>query len=660
MRPFAKVILMSFRYKWSILLSIVNALLIAVLWGGSISAVYPFVQIIFEGQTAHTWVEGKITDAETETVRLEAEITALRSGFDEASPEERDALSTQINLRSCQLEIHGQTQQYYRSLEPFLQSWAPVTPFSTLALVIGLLVIATVIKGACLVLNMCLVARVANGVTMDLRRRFFGATLNMDQQKLEHIGTSGLMTMFSHNVRLVQGGLMGLYGKSIREPLKIVACLVVACLISWRLLLISLVIVPFGCYLMHYLARRMKRAVAGEIKGFASFFQTLMETLMGIKAVKIFTRERMQRRRFKEDSRALYNLGMRITFYDSLIRPLSELIGILVVATAILCGAYLVFNDTTHLFGLQISPEPLSASAMFTFFAMLAGIADPARKLSDIYNLLVRAKMGSKILFATFETPPRIASPRNPTPAPRHSKSIRLENVTFGYQPKNPVLRDVNLEIPFGQTVAVVGANGSGKSTIVNLIARFYDPQAGNIFLDDVNVRDIRLRQLRKQLGIVTQDPILFSDTVWMNIQYGDVDATEEQVRQAADLARVTEFLPALPGEFHAQVGERGSSLSGGQRQRVALARAILSNPRILVLDEPTSQVDQQAEAILHESLSEFLRGRTVILITHRDTTVRMADRVIVMEAGRIIEERAVSEWTGTLDNAPATLEKVA
>jgi ABC-type multidrug transport system fused ATPase/permease subunit len=404
----------------------------------------------------------------------------------------------------------------------------------------------------------------------------------------------------------------------------------------------------------------MKTAAARELGGYTAVFQTLSETIGGLRIVKIFTRERSERRRFKLNSLSLYGMAMRITFYDSVLRPVTELMAITTMVIAVLVGAYLVLNQQTHLFGVRMSAQPLKPSEMIMFFAMLAGVSDPARKLGDIYNVLVRACMGGTMISNMFEQRPRVCAPPEPVPAPMHTDSIRLDKVVFGYQPKMPVLREVTLEIPFGQTVALVGTNGCGKSTLVNLIARFYDPWSGHVFLDGVNLRDIRPRQLRMQIGIVTQDPYLFRDTIRNNIRYGNPAATGDQVVQAAELAGVTRFVDELPRGLETSVGDRGNALSGGQRQRVALARAALSDPRILILDEPTSQVDPQTEQILQQAIAKFLKGRTTFLITHKASTLALADRIVVMKQGRIVDDVLVTPATSSAEHLSSILSKAA
>lgn len=639
MRHFVRAILLSLRYKWSLLFSVINALVIAALWGLSIWTIYPFVEVVFQGKTLNNWVEEHVISAQAETNRLDTQIASLKQKLAAASPDRQLPISREMALREGELHVQQKAVRFYQSLQPIAARWFPKTPFGSLVLTVGFLVVATIVKGVCLVLNTYLVSRVANATTVDLRRMFFRSMLRMDQRKIDAIGTSNLMTMLTHNVQLVQAGLTGIYGKSIREPLKIIACLVGACCISWQLLVISLLVSPLGSFFVHFLSRRMKQAVGREIEGMGTVFQTLMETLNGIKVVRIFTRQRTHSCRFKRNVSGLYRAEMKIAVYDSLIRPVTELAGILVVAVAMLCGAYLVLNQQTHLFGLRISRVPLTAAEMFTFFAMLAGVADPARKLTDIYNVLIRAAMGADFLFSTFEARQEISVPDAPKRLAAHRQSIRFENVSFGYNPQSLVLHQINLEIPFGQSVALVGANGSGKSTLLNLLARFYDPQEGTVRIDGIDLRDVRPRQLCKQLGIVPQDPFLFSGTIEMNIRYGDMGASDADVQRAAELAQVTSFARDLPGGLQTQVGDWGNSLSGGQRQRVALARALLSNPRILILDEPTSQVDLPTENVLHETLREFLSQRTVILVTHRVSTLAVADRVIFMENGRVVED---------------------
>ena len=660
MKHFYKALKLSFRYKWTILASMINAIVIGVLWSASIATTYPFVEVVFAGKTIHTWLDDGLAQSQAESNRLQAEIDARRLELKTADPKRQHALNVEIKFHESSLLVQEKDRQFKLRLQPFINAWGPKTPFGTLLMVIGILILVTALKGFCLVLSVLLVTRIAGRTVVDMRQIFYRQLLQMDQRTIDQCGTTNLMTMLSHNVGLIQGGLQVIYGRSLIEPFKMISCLIAAALISWQLLVVSLLLVPLGFCLIFYMGQRMRKTAGREIEGYAAVFQTLLDSLSGIKLVKIFTREPFERRRFKYDSLSLYRMSMRISFFDALLRPVTELMAVATLSTAILVGAWLVLTQQTHLWGIRMSSHPLSAAEVGTFFAMLSGMADPARKMTDIYNIMLRAVLASEGMFSFFETPPKIAAPANPKSAPLHAESLEFKNVTFSYDPGVPVLHNINMRIPFGQTVALVGINGCGKSTVANLIARFYDPDAGSVCLDGIDLREMRPRQVRKQIGIVTQDTMLFRGSLMMNIRYGNPHATDAEVIRAAELAHVSDFIGELGRGYLSEVGDRGANLSGGQRQRVALARAILSNPRILILDEATSQMDVEAETMVHEALKDFLRERTTILVTHRPSTLMLADRVIVMRSGCIIEDKPISELGWRMESFSQLIAKAA
>ena len=457
------------------------------------------------------------------------------------------------------------------------------------------------------------------------------------------MGTSLMMTHLSSNMTMISGGLKVFYGKSIREPFKMITCLVGAAMISLPLLMISLVVVPAGVFLIHGISKRMKGAMKSEIAGMREVFQTLIETLSWLKTVRIFNRESTERRRFKENSDVLYRMSINIALYDSLLRPITEVLGIISISLSLLAGSYLVLNQETALFGIQILDRPLKPGMLILFYTMLAGASDPARKMSEIVNVMVRGGTACQILDNAYEKQKSyVKAPENPVAVPAHSESIEFQNVTFQYTKDQLVLNGIDLFVPFGETVAIVGSNGCGKSTLMNLIARFYDPKDGKVFLDGKNIRLMNPKKLRRQVAWVTQQSVLFKGSVWENIAYGSSSATDMDIRHAASVARVDQFLDKLPDGYNSQVGDNGSLLSAGQRQRVALARAIVADPTILILDEATSQVDGQTESLIHDSLAEFVKGRTTFIVTHRSSSLRLADRVLVMENGLIVHDSSV------------------
>ena len=318
--------------------------------------------------------------------------------------------------------------------------------------------------------------------------------------------------------------------------------------------------------------------------------------------------------------------------------------GIVSFSIAVLAGGYLVLNKETTLMGIPISQEPLTADQIVLFFVSLGGAADPARKMSEILNVLVRGGQACKILRRTFNNPPQVAAPTKPVPTPLHREHIRFQNVRFAYLPNTPVLKGVSLEIPFGQTIAVVGGNGCGKSTLISLLARFYDPNHGTIEIDGVDIKQVDPRKLREQFAWVTQDAALFKGSIYANIAYGKRKASEFEIHSAAEMAGVNDFLDRVSHGLMTDVGDMGRNLSAGQRQRVALARAILANPRVLILDEATSQMDGMNEQLIHQRLRPFLEGRTTLMISHRRTSLELADRIVIMDAGHIIEEGTLED----------------
>ncbi|NLE36926.1 MAG: ABC transporter ATP-binding protein, partial [Pirellulaceae bacterium] len=300
---------------------------------------------------------------------------------------------------------------------------------------------------------------------------------------------------------------------------------------------------------------------------------------------------------------------------------------------------YLVLSGETHLFGIRMSERPLGLAALLTFYGALAGTADPLRKLSDIFLHLQRASAAADRIYAMLDREPEIQDPPCPKPLPRHGRDLVFDRVEFAYHTGEPVLRDVNLTIRAGETIALVGPNGCGKSTLANLIPRFADPTSGEIRLDGVSLKDVRVRDLRSQIGLVSQETMLFDDTVLNNIRYGAPGATEEDVIRAAKAAHAHSFIvDRLPDGYQTVVGSGGNRLSGGQRQRIAIARTILHDPAVLILDEATSQVDIESEQAIQKVLETFLRDRTAVIITHRLAVLTLADRIVVMDSGRILD----------------------
>ena len=316
--------------------------------------------------------------------------------------------------------------------------------------------------------------------------------------------------------------------------------------------------------------------------------------------------EQHEENRFADATLMMRNFSLKFIFYSSLTKPIIEFLGLGMLGTTIIGGAYLVLNQETHLLGIPICDQPLSVSALLVFFGMLVGVSDPLRKLSAVYDSIYHGMVAADAIFLVLDREDTIRDPETPKTAPAPHRLLSINKDDFGYNPQHPILSDVSLEIPFGSTVAVVGHNGSGKSTLINLLCRFYDPQNGSLTLDGVDLREMRVVDARKRVALVNQHTQLFNDTVSANIRYGRPDATDEEVEYAAREAHAHEFIgSALEHGYDTIVGQNGQKLSGGQRQRIALARALLCDPEILILDEATSQIDMRSEQLIRESLAK-------------------------------------------------------
>ena len=640
MSNFGRALRLALRYRYTFAASIVCALVVAILWGGNIGAIYPLVEVTAEGRSLNKWAQVGIEETEKKADRLRGEIVQAQARLATLAPADQPA-AKQV-LERLEGELADQVKeagQYRWMLTNVIEPYLPDDPFMTLVLVIGLLLVGTLVKSLFFVWHQILVGRLAQMVIFNLRKEFYRRTLRMDLATFGEDGTSELMSRFTYDMESLSVGISDFFGKLIREPLKMFSCLLGAALVCWQLLVLSLVLAPLAAFLVRVLARSLKRANRRAMEEMSQIYNILEETFQGIKVVKAFTMERSERWRFHQVSKKYLKKAMRIAHYDSLTRPMTEVMGMTTVCVALLAGAYLVLNKKTDLLGIPMCSQPLSYKSVLLFYGLLAGVSDPARKLSEVFSRIQRASAAGDRIFQLLDRQPTIVDPSRPQPLGRHRRDLVFDGVQFHYQPSQRVLEDIQLSISFGETIAIVGPNGCGKSTLANLIPRFFDPVKGSVRIDGIDLRDMRLRELREQIGLVTQETLLFDDTVFNNIRYGCPHSTREQVIHAAKQAHAHRFIEErLELGYETVVGARGGLLSGGQRQRISLARAILRDPSLLILDEATSQIDLESEQVIQQVLEQFIRNRTTVIITHRMATLALADRIVVMEAGRILD----------------------
>jgi len=427
----------------------------------------------------------------------------------------------------------------------------------------------------------------------------------------------------------------------VTEPLKILTCLGFAFMVSWRLTLACLTLAPVVGFLMIWLNRRIRGVSKSILNRSRGFHHVLLEALNNVLTVQAYTMEDFERQRFRSCTADMMRTGMWHSFYHSLANPITEILGIGMVATSIAVGAWLVINQETHIFGIPMTEQPMTVPGIMIFFGFLIGASDPVRKLSGVITGLNVGIVGAQGLYPLLDTPSKLVEAANPRKLPSPHREILLAGVSFSYDGIDTVLKDVDLTIGFGERVAIVGPNGGGKSTLVNIICRFYDPTKGQVLLDGVPLTELSLHDLRRRIAMVTQQTELFNESILYNIRYGRWDATEEEIIEAARKAHAHEFISEFPEGYRTMVGPNGFRLSGGQRQRISLARAFLRDAEILVLDEATSQIDVESERLIHEALATYVENRTVIMITHRASTLALADAIVEVDHGTVTKRPA-------------------
>ncbi len=521
MNNFARTLRLCLRYRRTVVASCFSSLVVAVLWGGNIGALYPIIEVTLRGESLAHWINDQIAESERIGVDFRRQVALQEAKIVATAAADRAPLESKLQHLTARLTAEERALERFRWLKPPIDRYLPTDPFLTLVALISGLMLTTLVKDTFLTLGQFLVDRLAHLAVFDLRKKFYRRTLRLELATFNESGTSDLLSRFTYDLDNVAQGVQTVFGRAIREPLKMLACLIGAAWICWQLLLLSLLVAPLAGYLIARLARTLKKANRRAMEQMSSLYNVLLETFGGIKVVKAFTMERHERRRFHVISKQCFRKGMRIAVFDALVNPVTEVMGVFTICLAILVGAYLVLNQETHLLGVRMCQRPLTLSSVLVFFGFLAGTSDPARKLSEVFNRLQRAAAASDRVYQLLDREPTIADPARPRPIARHALDLVFDNVSFAYQPGLTVLEGINLRVEAGETVAIVGPNGCGKSTLANLVPRFFDPLRGSVRLDGIDLRDVRLGELRSQIGIVAQETLLFDDTVLNNIRYG-------------------------------------------------------------------------------------------------------------------------------------------
>lgn len=645
MRDFGRVLKLAARRKWAITGVLISSLIIALLWGANISVIFPLTEIVFKGQGLASYAEERLADSAAQLAELQQQRAELTAQVADAESLQQTNLRLAIGAVDREQATLAESARQLQKIKPWIDRYAPAGPYDTLLLLVGVLIAGTAIKLIALMINLILVQYVAERTCLDLRAIFFRKALGLDLDSFGENGSGHLTSRLTNDTSHVSAGISILIGRLVREPLKMIVCLGAAAYVCPRLLMLVLVVTPVIGLIMQYLSKAIRRASRRAMEEMSQMYGLLNNAFSGIRVVKAFNTQAYERAKFQKGTATFFRKSLKVAYYNSLARSSSEMLGMTTVALAILAGGYLVVNGETHLLGLRMSDKPMSQGQILTFFGFLIGASDPARKLSDVWSGLQHGIAAARRVYEVIDQPVRVTDPSTPLTVPRPHRCIRFESVAYQYPSGPTVLRGIDLTIQHGETIAVVGPNGSGKSTLISLLCRFDDPQAGVVRLDDVPLQKLRLRDLRRRMALVTQQTVLFDDTIENNIRYGSPGSDAHDVVRAAKLAYADQFIRNKTTDgYQTRLGAGGMRLSGGQMQRIALARAFLRNPDILILDEATSQIDLESERLIHQALQKFLLDRTGIMITHRPSSLAMADRIVVIEAGEVADTGQHSE----------------
>ena len=491
-----------------------------------------------------------------------------------------------------------------------------------------ILVISYILKNLFFYINNVSISFIQNRMIMDIRNQLFTHLQKLPLSFFDKSKSGELSSIIMNDVSNMRVAFTQSIQSLINEPINIIVLLAMLFIISGKLTLFILLTVPISAYIISKLGQSIRRKAMRSSLSIAGLMNILQETMGGIRIVKAFVMEKFEIQRFLKENRKYFNLTFKQENMRNLTTPINDLIGVFL-------GVFLLWIGGREV----IVHGTLSPDGFIRFIIYLFAMLQPARKLGNVYSQIQIGLASAERVFTITDVLPDINDSENPENLSGFKESIEFENVSFHYENSDQSsLSNISLEIPRGEVLALVGSSGAGKTTFADLIPRFYEVSEGTITIDGKDIRNVSLSQLRRLMGIVSQETILFNDTVFNNISYGLPDASQDDITKAAKAANALEFINALPDGFGTIIREKGTRLSGGQRQRLSIARAILKNPDILILDEATSALDTESERKVQGAIDNLVKDRTVIVIAHRLSTITKADRIIVLDEGKLVE----------------------
>lgn len=519
-------------------------------------------------------------------------------------------------------------KDYFKDYFAFqVNNFAEDDASKALMLVIGLVVILFLLKNLSNYLAMFFITFLRNGVLKDLRNALYKKTVELPLSHYSEKRKGDTIARITSDVLEIQHSFLSILELIVREPLTIIVTIIMMLLISVKLTVFVFIFIPVSGFVISLIGKSLKKQSDLVQKEQGYFLSILEETLGGLKIIKGFNAEGIFYNKFKSSTTNFYNYSNRLLNRQNLASPASEFLGITVISVLLWYGGNMVLTD-----GL------LDGSSFIAYMGLAYNILTPAKGISKASYNVKKGNAAAERVLEILETDNQIKDPENVISKSKFESEIRIENLWFKYE-DDYVLKDFSLTVKKGQTVALVGQSGSGKSTIANLLTRFYDANKGRIKLDQTDVKSMTQKDLRQLMGLVTQDSILFNDTIAENLRIGKPNATKEELVEALKIANAYEFVMGLPQALETNIGDSGNKLSGGQKQRLSIARAVLKNPPIMILDEATSALDTESERLVQKALENMMQNRTSVVIAHRLSTIQNADQIVVMHRGEMVEQ---------------------
>ena len=498
---------------------------------------------------------------------------------------------------------------------PATLKWIPLA-------VIGIFLV----KGICNYGQTILMSFIGLRIVTNMRNKLYEQIQKQSLSFFTNHPTGILMSRITNDVVSIQSASSEAITSLIKDTVTLISLIAVIFYTDWKLAIIAMIVFPLTIYPISRLGKKMRSVATSTQITMGTLSSLLQETISGTRIVKAFGMEKYENERFAAENERLFKLNMKAVSVNAISHPLMEFLGGLGIAAVIFYGGYNVVQGNS------------TPGTFFSFLAALLMLYEPVKRLTNVNNTIQQGIAGAERVFSIIDRIPDVADKPGALHLAPITRSIDVETVTFCYE-ETAVLKNIDLSISVGEVVAFVGMSGGGKTSLVNLIPRFYDVTSGRILIDGHDIRDVSVQSLRSQIAIVTQQTILFNDTVRNNIAYGDIERTESEIIDAARAANAHDFIMQLPKHYDTNIGELGTKLSGGEKQRISIARALLKNAPILILDEATSSLDTEAEIEVQEALDNLMKGRTTLVIAHRLSTIRNADRIIVLVNGEIVEE---------------------